>query len=93
MRNWLTALAVLTGALFGYALAPGAARAQVGGPPFVPGQKLVLTFESGRNSQTCTVTLLREDFLGCADERRIGSEEREIWYNLRFVERIERRER
>jgi hypothetical protein len=64
LRNWLTALAVLTGALSGYALAPGAARAQVGGPPFVPGQKLVLTFESGRNSQTCTVTLLREDFLG-----------------------------
>jgi hypothetical protein len=93
VRKSLAVVFVVLAALIGYALAPKALRAQAGSVPFVTGQTLVLTFESGRLQHRCTVTLQHGDFLGCMRERTPGSDEREVWYNLRFVERVERRER
>lgn len=77
----------------GLHLRPGPVSAQQGSVPFIAGQRLLVIFESGRNQQSCTVVAVHGDFIGCTRERSIGSEERELWYNLRFVERIERRER
>ena len=94
MRNWFFAFFLVLAALAGYALAPRTVQAQQ--PhfiPFLPGQTILLTFESGRNQQGCTVTMLRDEFIGCTTERTPGREEREVWYNLRFVERIDKRER
>jgi hypothetical protein len=55
---------------------------------------VLLTFESGRNQQWCTVTSALGDFVGCTVERTPGVvDNREIWYNLRFIERVEKRER
>ena len=93
MRHWLTAGVLLVVALAGYALAPGAIRAQSPSTPFTPGQVLILTFEPGRLQHRCIVTLQHGDFIGCTRERVPGSDERETWYNLRFVQRVERRER
>jgi hypothetical protein len=93
MRKWLSVVFVVLAALIGYALAPKALRAQAGSAPFTTGQTLVLTFESGRQQHRCTVTLQHGDFLGCMRERTPESDEREVWYNLRFVERVEKRER
>jgi hypothetical protein len=94
MRKWLLAVSLVTALLVGYALAPGAARAQTTALPFTPGQRMLLTFEGARNQQWCTVTNSRGDFVGCAAERTAGVVgDSEIWYNLRFIERAERRDR
>ena len=93
MRKWLPAVIVVVILLVGYLLPPRTVGAQQASLPFLAGQRLMLTFEAGRNSQPCTVVMVQGDFLGCTRERSIGSEEREIWYNLRFVERVEKRDR
>jgi hypothetical protein len=93
MRKWVSAVIAFVALVVGYSFAPGSAGAQSPSVPFVPGQRLLLTFESGRNQQPCIVITVQGDFIGCMRERSIGAEEREFWYNLRFVERIEKRER
>ena len=94
MRTWLSTVFVGIAAVAGYLAAPGRpVSAQIQTVPFTTGQSVLLTFESGRNQQWCTVTMQHGDFLGCAVERAVGREERVIWYNLRFVERLEKRER
>jgi hypothetical protein len=97
MRSWLSAAVILIAVLVGYALAPGALRAQPT-VPFSAGQRLVLTFAGGRQQGlstqvTCIVTMRDGDFIGCRRERTPGSDEREIWYNLRYIDQIELRER
>jgi hypothetical protein len=93
MRQWVSAVIVFVALVLAYSFARGSAGAQSPTVPFVAGQRLLLTFESGRNQQPCVVIMVQGDFIGCTRERSIGSEEREFWYNLRFVERIEKRER
>jgi hypothetical protein len=34
------------------------------------------------------VTGVSGEFIGCTSERQIGSDERQTWDNLRFIERI-----
>ena len=94
MKQSVIAALVTTAVLAGYALAPGGATAQSTSLPFNPGQRVLLTFESGRNQQWCTVTQTRGDFVGCTAERIAGVVgDREVLYNLRFIERVERRDR
>jgi hypothetical protein len=98
MRNWVAAVFGILGVLFGYALAPLALNAQPLSVPFVSGQRLMLTFSPDRtpgmpSQVTCVVTLREGEFIGCRRDRAIGSDEREVWYNLRFVEQVEKRER
>ena len=94
MRTWLSTVLVGIAAVAGYLAAPGRpVSAQIQGPPFIAGETILLTFESGRNQQWCLVSGHQGDFLGCASGRAVGREDRVIWYNLRFVERLEKRER
>ena len=98
MRQLVSAVfVVLVAVLVGYALVPGAVRAQASAP-FVSGQRLMLTFSPDRtpgmpSQVTCVVTMRDGDFIGCRRDRAVGSDERELWYNLRFVEQVEKRER
>ena len=94
MQKSVMAGLITAAVLVGYALAPHRATAQSTSLPFNAGHRVLLTFEGGRNQQWCTVTQARGDFVGCAPERAAGVvDDREVWYNLRFVERVERRDR
>ena len=92
MRKWVAAVlvAVTLAVVFVWARQPVSAQQAL---PFSAGQRVTLTMESGRSQYSCTVIGIQNDFIGCLRERTVGSDEREIWYNLRFVERIEKRER
>lgn len=92
MRTWLSGFLLAGGILLGYAAAPRTVNAQIDPVLFTPGVTFVLTFENGRTQVSCTVTHRRDEFIGCTTERP-GIEERETWYNLRFVERIQRARR
>jgi len=93
MRNWLSAFLLAVGVLIGYAISPRSVVAQ-GSMPFVAGEILSLHYEPDRGSTRCTVTMQHGDFLGCTTERAAGTiGQREVWYNLRFVTRVEKRER
>ena len=93
MRNWLSMFLLAVGVLIGYAITPRPVVAQ-GSSPFVSGETLSLHYEPDRGSTRCTVSAQHGDFLGCTTERTTGTfGQREIWYNLRFVTRVEKRER
>jgi hypothetical protein len=92
MRTWFSGLLLAAGILVGYAAAPRSVNAQPEPLLFTPGATFILTFENGRNQVTCTVTNKRDEFIGCTTER-VGVEDRETWYNLRFVERVTRARR
>ena len=86
MRNIATAVLVALGILLGYALAPDHARAQAN-TPFLHGAQITLVLES-KQQVKCTVSFHAEGFVGCTTDRSPGFDERQTWYNLRFVERI-----
>jgi len=92
MRKSVAALlvAVTLGVVFVWARQPVSAQQTL---PFSPGQRVTLTMESGRSQYSCSIIGIQNDFVGCVRERTPGSDEREIWYNLRFIERIEKRDR
>ena len=86
MRKAAPAILLILGVLIGYALSPETVDAQVNGP-FVHGQTVTLTPETGGQVR-CTVNFYANDFIGCVAEREIGADERQNFYNLRFIKRI-----
>lgn len=85
MRHWLLTLLFVVAALVGYALAPLGILAEPAPAAFTYGHTLVLIREDGRKEQPCTVVRQRGDFVACSAIK--GSPT--VWYNLRFVERVQ----
>jgi hypothetical protein len=90
MRNWLMILLVVLVALVGYRLGAHPVRAESSTPAFSYGQTVLLFWENGRQQQRCAVHRQAGDFVKCGDEPSAdGGRSGTVWYNLRFIERVE----
>ena len=85
MRNWFFVLLLALAGAGGYAVSPRAVQADPDAWAFSFGQTVLLTWEDGRRQQQCTVVRQRGDFLACGGQRSDPG----VWYNLRFIERVE----
>ena len=88
MRKSLAALCLAAGAIVGYALGGSTGHAQTGSVPFQPGETVIMVMEGGRLEFHCLVTMHRDDFVGCREER--GVQRTEVWHNVRFIAQVRR---
>lgn len=54
------------------------------------GEHVTLHIDRENAPVQCEAIDVRDQFLGCAADKRGGSTARESWYNLRFVTRIDK---
>ena len=94
MRKWYVPLVLLLVGV-GWWASPGtSAQGQVQGQLATAGvsigERVTLSIDGENASVSCDVIDVRDQFLGCAADKRAGGTARESWYNLRFVTRIDK---
>ena len=94
MRKWYVPLVLLLVGV-GWWASPGtSAQGQVQGQLATAGvwigERVTLSIDRENAPVPCDVIDVRDQFLGCAADKRGGSTARESWYNLRFVTRIDK---
>lgn len=90
MRNWLLVLLLVLAALVGYGLGARPVEAGSNTQAFSFPQTVLLIWENGRHEQRCAVVRQTGEFLVCGEQpSAAGNRAAMVWYNLRFIERVE----